>query len=116
MLAVIVTASARLPPTLARHAAGRFGHGCEASFSDGSTAHLAGSVRAPIAKLCGMAGLLFTGGSHALDRLVGFLDAHPLRGVGVPEAPAHDHIVRLLRRRARGAGPALQTEVETAGD
>jgi hypothetical protein len=106
VLAVIVTASARLPPTLARHAAGRFGHGCEASLSDGSTAHLARSVGAPIAKLCGMPGLLLAGGSDALDRFVGFLGAHPLRGVGVSEAPAHDDIVRLLAKR----------EVETAGD
>ena len=46
VLAVIVAASARLPSSLARQAAGRFGHRGEAIFSDRSTAHLTGSVRA----------------------------------------------------------------------
>jgi DNA-binding PadR family transcriptional regulator len=96
VLAVTVTASAHLPSTLARHAAGRFGHRGEAIFSDRSTAHLTGSVRALIAKLCGVPGLLLADGAHLPDRLVRFLGAHALRRVRVSEAPAHAAIVRLL--------------------
>jgi hypothetical protein len=56
-----------------------------------------------IAKLCGMPGLLLAKRPHLLDRLVSFLGAHPLRRVGVSEAPAHDHIVRL-EAAALGSG------------
>ena len=93
MLAVIVTASARLPSTLARQAAGGFGHRGEAILSDRSAAFLTGSVRTPVTQLSRMPGLLLGDGSHPPDRLVRFLGAHPLRGVRVSEAPAHDYIV-----------------------
>jgi len=113
VLAVVVAASARLPPTLARQAAGRFGHGGQAILSDRPTAYLARSVRSPVAELRGMPRLLLAGGSYSTDRLVGFLGAHPLRGVGVPEAPAHFYIVSfaeamaaLSRLAQRGAGTA----------
>jgi hypothetical protein len=43
-----------------------------------------------------MAGLLLADSPYLSDRLVGFLGAHPLRGVGVSEAPAHGSIVRRL--------------------
>jgi hypothetical protein len=42
-----------------------------------------------------MALLLLADSPYLSDRLVGFLGAHPLRGVGVSEAPAHVSIVRL---------------------
>ena len=115
MLAVIVTASARLPSTLARQAAGGFGHRGEAILSDRSAALLTGSVRAPVAQLCGMPGLLLGAGSHSPDRLVRFLGAHTLRGVRVSEAPAHDYIVPSPSHLLCWAG-SPNGEVETAGD
>lgn len=106
MLAVTVTASARLPSSLARQAAGRFGHGSKAIFPDRFTARLAGSVRAPFAKLRGMPGLLLGDDPDPPDRLVRLLGAHALRGVRVSEAPAHDSIVLAARQSGCGRPPS----------